>query len=57
MLDLIVRRNREGKVLELAETLANHYELQPSRAVDVFQFMIDVTKDIEVDYLRMRIAD
>ena len=57
MLDLIVRRDREGKVLELAATLANHYDLEPSHAVDVFQFMIDVTKDIEVDYLRMRIAE
>ena len=57
MLDLIVRRDREGKVLDLAAALAGHYDLLPARAVDVFQFMIEVTKDIEVDYLRMRIAE
>jgi chorismate mutase len=57
MLDLIVRRDREGKVLDLAATLATHYDLEPAHAVDVFQFMIEVTKDIEVDYLRMRIAE
>ena len=57
MLDLIVRRDREAKVLDLAATLAAHYELEPSYAVEVFQFMIEVTKDIEVDYLRMRIAE
>ncbi len=57
MLDLIVRRDREGKVLDLAATLATHYDLEPASAVEVFQFMIEVTKDIEVDYLRMRIAE
>jgi len=57
MLDLIVRCDREGKVLDLAATLATHYDLESARAVEVFQFMIEVTKDIEVDYLRMRIAE
>lgn len=57
MLDLIIRRDREQKVLDLAATLARHYDLEPAHAVDVFQFMIEVTKDIEVDYLRLRIAE
>ena len=55
MLKLIVRKDREGKVIELAEALADHYDLEPAHAIEVFKFMIDVTVDIEVDYLRMRI--
>lgn len=55
MLQLIVRKDRESKVIALAEALANHYELVPQFAVDVFKFMIDVTVDIEVDYLHMRL--
>ena len=57
MLKLIVRKDREQKVIELSRNLANHYELTEAAAVDVFEFMIDVTVDIEVDYLRMRIND
>lgn len=57
MLKLIVRRDREAKVIELAERLAEHYELEPSLAVSVFEFMIATTVDIEVDYLRLRIAE
>ena len=57
MLALIVRRDREVKVLELAERLAEHYQLPPAHAVSVFEFMIATTIDIEVDYLRLRIAE
>jgi len=57
MLALIVRKDREAKVLELAADLAHHYELEPSLAVSVFEFMIATTVDIEVDYLRLRIAE
>ena len=57
MLSLIIRKDREDKVLDLASALAIHYDLEPDHAVDVFKFMIEVTKDIEVDYLRMRIAE
>ncbi len=56
MLELIVRRDREAKVIELAETLARHYEVEVEHAVSVFEFMIETTVDIEVDYLRLRIA-
>lgn len=56
MLELIVRSDREVKVLELAKNLANHYELAADHTVDVFNFMIATTIDIEVDYLRLRIA-
>ncbi len=55
MLKLIVRKDRESRVIELAEALATHYDLAPQHAVEVFKFMIDVTVDIEVDYLRMRL--
>ncbi len=57
MLALIVRRDREVKVLELAERLAEHYQLPPQHAVSVFEIMIATTIDIEVDYLRLRIAE
>ena len=56
LIALLVNRDRENQVIELATRLGNHYELQPALAQDVFQFMIDVTIDIEIDYLRMRIA-
>lgn len=56
MLKLIVRKDREQKVIELSKSLAHHYELPEQAAVDVFEFMIAVTVDIEVDYLRMRLA-
>lgn len=57
MLEFIVRKDREHKVIELAESLAQHYDLTPEHAVEVFQFMIALTVDIEVDYLRLRIAN
>lgn len=57
MLKLIVRKDRELKVIELSRNLAMHYELPESAAVDVFEFMIDATVDIEVDYLRMRLGE
>lgn len=56
MLKLIVRKDREEKVLELSKGLAHHYELAEAAAVSMFEFMIAVTVDIEVDYLRMRLA-
>ena len=55
MLKLIVRRDREQKVIELARGLARHYDLKEAAAVSVFEFMIELTVDIEVDYLRMRL--
>lgn len=57
MLELIVRKDREQQVINLAETLANHYDLTPQYAIEVFKFMITVTVDIEVDYLKLRVAE
>ncbi|MCP5156271.1 MAG: hypothetical protein H6983_19010 [Ectothiorhodospiraceae bacterium] len=56
ILALIVKPEREAQVLELARKLARHYELEPERAVEVFQWMIAATVDIEVDYIRMRLG-
>ena len=56
MLSLIVRKDRERSVIELAENLARHYDLPEEASVSVFKFMIEVTVDIEVDYLRMRLS-
>jgi chorismate mutase len=55
MLALIVRKDREAQVFELARRLAEHYDLPAEHATGVFQFMIDTTIDIEVAYLRLRI--
>lgn len=55
-LDLIVRRDREGQVFELARNLARHYEFDEDQAVAVFEFMVEVTKDVEVDYIRQRLG-
>jgi monofunctional chorismate mutase len=55
-LELIVRRNREGQVFELARNLARHYDFDEDQAVAVFEFMVEVTKDVEVDYIRQRLG-
>ncbi len=56
ILALIVRADREAMVLELAERLAGHYELEPALAVEVFAWMIELTKDVEVLYIRRRLG-
>lgn len=57
MLEFIVRKDREQKVIQLAESLASHYELASEHAIEFFQFMIKITIDIEVDYLKLRITE
>ena len=56
ILALIVNSEREAAVLALAKRLAERYELPPEPVRRVFDFMIATTIDIEVDYLRRRIA-
>jgi len=56
ILSLIVRQDREVEVLELAARLAEHYELEPGLAVEVFRWMIELTKDVEVLYIRRRLG-
>ena len=41
----------------LAERLGEHYEFDPAEARKLFRWMIDLTVDIEVDYIRMRLAE
>ncbi len=55
MLGLLVKKDREAQVMELAVNLATRYELGDQHAIDTFEFMIRTTIDIEIDYLRMRI--
>lgn len=57
MLQYIVRKDREEAVRAMAADLGRDYDLEPSLVVDVFDFMIETTVDIEVDYLRMRLAN
>jgi chorismate mutase len=55
MLALIVRKDREKHVLDIATRLAEHYHLETNLAIKVFDFMIETTVDVEVDYLQMRL--
>lgn len=57
MLQYIVRKDREADVRSMAEKLGRDYGLEPSLVVDVFNFMIATTVDIEVDYLQMRLSN
>lgn len=55
LLALLVKKDREAQVLELATNLAQRYDLPAEHAINTFNFMIETTIDIEIDYLRMRI--
>ena len=56
MLNYIVRKDRESAVRSMAAELAEHYGLSSKLVVSVFDFMINTTVDIEVDYLRLRLG-
>ena len=56
MLAYIVRPEREAEVLARAERLAERYDLPPAPVRRAFEFMIGATVDLEVEYLRRRIA-
>lgn len=55
MRTLLVRRDREHAVIDLAARLAERYELPADAVVPVFEFMIETTVDIELDYLEVRL--
>lgn len=57
MLALIVRSDRENKVYDLARELAARYEVPENLVVELFEFMVATTIDIEVDYLRFRLVE
>ena len=53
---LLVRKEREAEVLELARELAEHYDFDAGQAVEIFAWMVASTVDIEVAYVRMRLG-
>ncbi len=57
LLKYIVRKDREDQVIELARRLAEHYDMPADEIISVFKFMIKTTIDIEIDYLKIRIAN
>ena len=56
LLELIRHPPRETAVLQLAERLAERYELDPDPVRDFFTFMIETTVEVEINYLRQRIG-
>lgn len=56
ILDLIIVREREHQVFDIARRLAENYAFDPEQAVSLFEFMVTVTKDVEVDYIRRRLT-
>jgi len=57
MLSLIIRPDRQDKVFDLAKELARRYEVPQEHVISIFEFMVATTIDIEVDYLRVRLAE
>ncbi len=55
MRSLLVRKDREQVVLDLAAQLAKRYEMPEDSVVPVFEFMIETTVDVELDYLAERV--
>ncbi len=57
MLELIIRKDRMQEVLNLARKLATHYELDANSVESVFEFMMELTIDIEIVYIRNRLSE
>jgi len=55
ILGLIKNQKREEAVLNLASQLAAHYELDRNQAMNIFQWMIEETKKVEVEYIQRRL--
>jgi chorismate mutase len=51
---MLVNKDREARVLQAAERLAHHYEVDPAAVTPLFEWMIAMTVEVEVSYLRMR---
>jgi chorismate mutase len=54
--NLIVKPEREKKVLEMASRLGEHYDFNREQAVNIFQWMIKTTVCIEIEYIRRRLG-
>jgi len=52
---LVVNKERERKVLDVASQLAEHYQFDAEQARRFFQWMIEVTVDVEIHYIQERI--
>ena len=57
ILALIVKKDREGEVIKLAERLADNYDLPAAAVVQVFEWMVQATIEIEIAYVRLRLAE
>ncbi|MHC5021471.1 MAG: chorismate mutase [Planctomycetota bacterium] len=56
IITLLVRQDREAQVYDLARRLAEHYDFDPDQAAAIFERMIAATIDVEVEYIRRRLA-
>ena len=56
ILALIVKKDREGQVLKIAEQLADNYDIPAVHVIRVFEWMIEATIEIEIAYVRMRLG-
>ena len=56
MLELIIRKDRMQEVIDLSRRLAAHYELDAEHVTTVFEFMMQLTIDVEIHYIRNRMA-
>jgi len=57
MRELIINREREKNVLILARRLAEHYAFPPEQAERIFQWMIEITIAVEIQYIRERMRE
>ncbi len=55
--DLIVHKQREKNVLTLAEQLSRHYDLDLAQGRKVFEWMINATIAVQIQYIRFRIQE
>ena len=51
---LIVHKEREQNVLQIVEQLAEHYDFSGEQARKIFQWMIQVTVEVEIRYIQNR---
>jgi chorismate mutase len=52
---MIVHPDREAAVIDRAKALADRYEFPSAQAEWFFRWMIDLTVELQIDYLRARL--
>jgi chorismate mutase len=55
--EMIVHPEREAAVIDRAKALADRYEFPSDQAEWFFRWMIDLTVELQISYLRARISD